>query len=121
MQNLRFVCLTILLLLGGFSWETIALGAGNHNKEFPSDFDRLKTILQQPNSLSAVTPEWLELGIEHRTRYETFNHSFTRGTAGSNQMVAQRTRFLLGIKDIWDPVRFTLEVADFRAPVADRG
>ncbi len=36
-------------------------------------------------------------------------------------MVAQRTRILLGIKDIWDPIRFTLELADFRAPVADRG
>jgi hypothetical protein len=111
----------MLLVLGGFSYEESVLGAENHTREFPSDFDRLKTILQQPNSLSAATPEWLDLGVEHRTRYETFNHSFTRGTAGSDQMVAQRTRILLGIKDIWNPFRFTLEVADFRAPVADHG
>jgi len=113
--------MTILIMLAGCAWATTAFGAGDTPKDFPSDFDRLEIILQQPNSLSAATPEWLELGVEHRTRYETFNHSFTRGTAGSNQQVHQRTRLLLGIKNIWDPVRFTLEVADFRAPVADRG
>ena len=66
-------------------------------------------------------PDWVEFNVEHRTRYETFDHSFTQGTAGSNQQIHQRTRVLFGIKDIWDPVRFTLEVADFRTPVADRG
>ncbi len=121
MKIIRFVHMTILIMLAGCSWATTTFGAGDAPKEFPSDFDRLKTILQQPNSLSVATPEWLDLGVEHRTRYETFNHSFTKGTAGSNQMIAQRTRILLGIKDIWDPVRFTLELADFRAPVADRG
>ena len=123
MKKIGVVCLGLLFLLGGLSEEKPAHGAGNgtHTKEFPSDFDRLKTVLQQPNTLSALTPEWLDLGVEHRTRYETFNQSFTKGTAGSDQMVAQRTRILLGIKDIWDPIRFTLELADFRAPVADRG
>lgn len=86
-----------------------------------SNFDRLKTVLQQTNTLSALTPEWLDLGVEHRIRYETFNQSFTKGTAGSDQMVTHRARILLGIKGIWDPIRFTLELADFRAPVADRG
>ncbi len=121
MENTRRICVALLLILGGISWTEISFGAGDHTKEFPSDVDRLKTILEQPHSLSAATPEWLDVGIEHRTRYETFNHSFTRDAAGSNQMVAQRTRMLLGIKDIWDPLRFALEVADFRAPVADRG
>ena len=111
---------TLFLALGGLSGGETALGAGNHTKEFQSDFDRLNAILQQPNSLSAATPEWLDLAVEHRTRYETFDHSFTHGTSGSNQQVHQRTRMLLGIKDIWDPLRFTLEVADFRTPVADR-
>ncbi len=121
MQMFRLVVLMVLLIFWEGAVGEIALGASNHTKEFPSDFDRLKIILQQPNTLSAAAPEWMDLGVEHRTRYETFNHSFTRGTAGSNQQVHQRTRMLLGIKDIWDPVRFTLEVADFRAPVADRG
>ncbi len=116
------VCFALLLMLGGLSVENPAHGAnGTHAQEFPSDFDRLKTILQKPNTLSALTPEWLDLGVEHRTRYETFNQIFTKGTAGSLQMVAQRTRILLGIKGIWDPIRFTLELADFREPVADRG
>ncbi|GJL55615.1 MAG: hypothetical protein NPIRA02_27470 [Nitrospirales bacterium] len=120
MKKFQRAASSILILIGALSWTAIALGAGDHTKEFPSDFDRLSSILQQPKSLSAATPEWLDLGIEHRTRYETFDHSFTRGTAGSNQQIHQRTRVLLGIKDIWDPIRFTLELADFRAPLADR-
>ncbi|MDH5429477.1 MAG: alginate export family protein [Nitrospirota bacterium] len=121
MKNFGFVHVTMLIILAGCSWGTTAFGAGHTAKEVPSDFDRLTILLQQPNSLSAATPDWLELGVEHRTRYETFSQSFTRGTAGSNQQIHQRTRLLLGIKNIWDPVRFTFEVADFRTPVADRG
>lgn len=100
MKKVGAVCLGLLFLLGGLSVEKSAHGAvnGTHTKEFPSDFDRLKTVLQQPNTLSALTPEWLDLGVEHRIRYETFNQSFTKGRAGSDQMVAQRTRILLGIK-----------------------
>src|SRR5690606_18588518 len=120
MNEFRVVCLSILFLLGGFLYEDSARGAGSHHKEFPSDFDRLQTIFEHPHSLSAATPDWLDLGIEHRTRYETFDESFIRGTAGSNQQVHQRTRVFFGIKDIWDPFRLTVEVADFRAPVADR-
>ncbi|MDT3776095.1 hypothetical protein PJI16_00780 [Nitrospira sp. MA-1] len=70
--------------------------------------DRLKTVLQQLNRLSALRSEWLDLSVERRTRYETFNQSFTKGTAESDQMVAQRTRILLGIENIWNPIRFTL-------------
>lgn len=98
-------CLTLIFCLGGLSVVKPAHGAGNgtHTKELPSDFDRLKTILQQPNTLPALTPEWLDLGVEHPTRYETFNQSFTKCTAGSDHMVAQRTRFLLGIEGYLGP------------------
>jgi hypothetical protein len=72
----------------------------------------LRTILQQSNSLSAAAPDWLSLGFDHRTPYETFNHRFTWGTAGRNQQVHQRTRILLVIRNIRDPFRFTLEVGD---------
>jgi len=85
MKNFGFVHVTMLIILAGCSWATTAFGAGHTAKEAPSDFDRLTIFLQQPNSLSAATPDWLELGVEHRTRYETFSQSFTRGTAGSNQ------------------------------------
>lgn len=111
------ILLVVSVVLSG---ETV-LGSGDHSQEFPGDFDRLSTIVQQPNMLSALSPPWMDLRVEHRTRYETFDQSFTRGAAGSNQQIHQRTRVLFGIKDIWDPVRFTLEVADFRTPVADRG
>jgi len=66
MKKIRLACLIIVILpiLGECVWGNTALGNGNHSKEFPSDFDRLKTLLQQPNTLSALTPDWLNLGVE---------------------------------------------------------
>jgi Alginate export len=81
----------------------------------------LQKTLTREKPLDSLVPSWMDVSIEHRTRYETFNQSFQRGLAGSDQQIAQRTRILLGIKDIFDPIRLTLEIADFRAPVADRG
>lgn len=53
MKKWRIAGLTIMLvlILGGFVWGKPALGNGNHTKEFPSDFDRLNTLLQQPINL----------------------------------------------------------------------
>lgn len=46
MEKYGVVCFALLLMLGGLSVEKPAHGAnGTHSKEFPSDFDRLKTIL----------------------------------------------------------------------------
>ncbi len=71
--------------------------------------------------LHAFTPSWLDLKVEHRTRYETVNHSFKKGQAGSNQQVHQRTRLNFGILDILQPFELHFELVDFRAPVSDRG
>lgn len=121
MKKFQLASWTILLILGGLSWGEAVHGAGNHTNQFPSDFDRLKTILQQPHSLSAATPEWLKMEVEHRTRYETFNHSFRKDQTGSNQQLALRTRMYFQVHDILDPFNLTFELADFRAPVSDRG
>ena len=95
------------------------------NIPFPAAAQDLEEVLQKTlereKPLGSLVPSWMDVSVEHRTRYETFNNSFQEGTAGGNQQVAQRTRILLGIKDILDPIRLTVEVADFRAPVADRG
>lgn len=102
MKKIGVVCFALLLMLGSLSVENPALGAGNgtHTKDLPSDFDRLKAVLQQPNTLSALKREWLDLGVEQRTCYETFSQSFTKGTTGNDQMVAVRTRFF-GDRQFW--------------------
>lgn len=66
-------------------------------------------------------PAWLVLGGEHRTRYETMDGRFRAGEAGSDQQLALRTRILFGIQDIFDPVRFTVELQDSRAYLTDTG
>ena len=96
-------------------WMIPSIGAAQDLEEI------LQKTLKQEKPLNSLLPSWMYLSVEHRTRYETFNQSFQKGTAGSDQQIAQRTRFLFGIKDIFDPIRLTVEVADFRAPVSDRG
>ncbi len=86
------------------------------------DFDRLTSLMETHQTpLSAYTPDWLNIGIEHRTRYEAYDNGFTRGIPGDNEQVHQRTRFLLEIKNILDPLQFTLELTDMRAPMAHHG
>jgi len=77
--------------------------------------------LHKKKTLASLTPSWLDVQLEHRTRYETFNHSFKKGQAGSNQQIHQRTKLQLRIQDILGPIELVGEFADFRTPVSDRG
>lgn len=43
--------------------------------------------------LATMTPDWLNLAIEHRTRYDVYDHGFTRTIPGFNDQINQRTRF----------------------------
>ncbi|SCZ85437.1 alginate export family protein [Nitrosomonas mobilis] len=89
---------------------------------FPGDFDKLAHIMETHESaLSALTPDWLNIGIEHRTRFEAYDNGFTRGIPGDNEQIHQRTRFLFEIKNILDPLQFTLELTDIRAPMSHHG
>ncbi|SEN21280.1 alginate export family protein [Nitrosomonas marina] len=90
---------------------------------FPGDFDNLTRLMEShQNPLSAITPDWLDLAIEHRTRYEAFDHGFTSAIPDSsdNQQIHQRTRFLFEINRK-DPLSFTFELTDMRAPLAEYG
>ena len=77
--------------------------------------------LHKKKTLASLMPSWLDVQLEHRTRYETFNHSFKKGQAGSNQQIHQRTKLQLHIQDILGPIELVGEFADFRTPVSDRG
>lgn len=87
-----------------------------------NDFDRLTELMEAHKTpLAAMAPDWLNVGIEHRTRYMAYDNGFTRNIPGSNDLIHQRTRFLFEVQKIIDPLRFTLELTDFRSPMASFG
>lgn len=88
---------------------------------FLGDFDNLTRLMESHETpLSAYTPDWLDMAIEHRTRYEAYDNGFTSAIPGDDQQVHMRTRFLFEFNKK-DPLSFALELSDFRAPVAEHG
>jgi hypothetical protein len=86
------------------------------------DFDRLTDLMENHKTpLAAMAPDWLNLAIEHRTRYDVYDHGFTRAIPDGNEQIHQRTRFLFELKNIIDWAKFTLELTDIRAPLAEHG
>ena len=65
------------------------------------------------------TPDWLDLGVEHRTRYEHMTNPFRRGEFGTNEQIPQRTRARLGLNG--GPFRFLVEYQDSRTHLNEPG
>ena len=87
-------------------------------------YDEILEVTERgPESLREVLklPRWLILGGQHRARYETLDGRWRAGEQGSDQQVALRTRLFFGIKDIFDPVRLTVELQDSRTALTDTG
>ena len=57
---------------------------------------------------------WLDIGFEHRTRYEWRNNDVRRIEGGEDNPIFLRHRAWLGIKNILDPFRFAVEFQDSR-------
>ncbi len=57
---------------------------------------------------------WLDVGLEHRTRYEWRNNDIRRIEGGEDNPFFLRNRAWIGIKDILDPFRFAVEFQDSR-------
>lgn len=58
-------------------------------------------------------PEWLRLGLEHRTRYEYLADDFRRTVRGDSPALSLRTRLTAELT--WSPVFVSLELIDARA------
>ncbi len=58
-------------------------------------------------------PEWIDLAIEHRTRFEYLGNSFRPGEPSTQTQYPQRTRLRLGL-DGPGPLRFLAEIQDAR-------
>ena len=57
---------------------------------------------------------WLDIGLEHRTRYEWRNNDIRRIEGGEDNPIFLRHRAWIGIKNILDPFRFAVEFQDSR-------
>ncbi len=58
--------------------------------------------------------DWLDIGLEHRTRYEWRNNDIRRVEGGEDNPIFLRNRAWIGIKNILDPFRFAVEFQDSR-------
>lgn len=57
---------------------------------FRNDFDRLTELMQTSKTpLNDYTPDWLNVAVEHRTRYQLYDNGFTKNIPGFNDTVSQ--------------------------------
>lgn len=61
---------------------------------------------------------WLEFGLEHRTRFEYRDDDYRNALEDEHQFLL-RTDVYIGIRDIFDPLRFGFEFQDSRQFQAD--
>jgi hypothetical protein len=71
-----------------------------------------KTWLKDYDTFADV--DWLDIGLDYRVRYEWRDNDFRRRRDTIDEPILLRTRGFVAIKNILDPLRFTLEVEDAR-------
>ena len=69
-----------------------------------------KTWLKNFDTFADI--DWLDIGLDYRIRYEYRDNDFRRGRDTFDESILLRTRAYVAIKNILDPLRFTLEVED---------
>ena len=62
---------------------------------------------------------WLDLGLDHRIRWEYRDDDIRRRVGGLDEPFLLRTRAYLGVHDILDPFRFAVEMQDARRYFGD--
>ena len=96
----------------GYYVERRSYGTGRET-EPPRYVKQLnKTWLGQYDSLSDV--DWLDIGLDYRFRYENRDNDYRRSNQSIDEPFLLRTRGFVAVKNILDPLRFTLEVEDAR-------
>jgi len=96
----------------GYYVERKSYGTGRET-EPPRYVKQLnKTWLKDINGFEDV--DWLDIGLDYRFRYESRDNDFRRSRDSIDEPILLRTRGFVAIKNILDPLRFTLEVEDAR-------
>ncbi len=76
-----------------------------------------KTWLKDYDAFADI--DWLDIGFEHRARYESRQNDFRRAQENIDDPLLLRTRAYVGLKNILDPFRFAIEVQDSRRNHSD--
>lgn len=71
-----------------------------------------KTWLKDYDALTDV--DWLDIGLDYRARYEHRDNDFRRAQEAIDDPILLRTRAYVAVKNILDPLRFTVEIEDAR-------
>lgn len=96
----------------GYYVERRSYGTGRET-EPPRYVKQLnKTWLKDINGFEDVN--WLDIGLDYRFRYESRDNDFRRSADTIDEPILLRTRAFVAVKDILDPLRFTLELEDAR-------
>lgn len=96
----------------GYYVERKSYGTGRET-EPPRYVKQLnKTWLKDIEGFEDIS--WLDIGLDYRFRYEYRDNDFRRSSDTLDEPFLLRTRGFIAIKDILDPLRFTLEVEDAR-------
>ncbi|OYY83580.1 MAG: alginate export family protein [Methylophilales bacterium 16-45-9] len=96
----------------GYYVERKSYGTGRET-EPPRYVKQLnKTWLKEYDTFADV--DWIDIGLDYRFRYEYRDNDFRRGRDTIDEPILLRTRGFVAIKNILDPLRFTLEVEDAR-------
>jgi len=64
--------------------------------------------------------DWLDFGIESRTRYERRWQDYTTREIITDDALVTRNLLYLGVKNVLDPLRFVVELEDSRRFLSDR-
>lgn len=77
----------------------------------PPDYARRLSDVGTPTLESM---DWLEFGLEHRTRFELRGDDYRRSELTQDEQFLLRSRGYVGIRKVLDPLRFGLEFQDSR-------
>jgi hypothetical protein len=58
--------------------------------------------------------DWLDFGLDYRMRFEYRSDDLRRPASGVDLPFLLRTRSYVGVKEVWDPLRFAVELEDAR-------
>jgi hypothetical protein len=59
--------------------------------------------------------DWIDVGLDHRMRYELRDDDLRRGNNRTDNIFLLRTRAYLGVREVLDPLRLAIEVEDARS------
>lgn len=108
-----FLAATLLQPLPAFA-EDYYRPAKSYGTTPETDPPRYVRTLSKTNVDAFKDLYWLEGGLELRERFEYRDGDIRRPTANLDTPLLQRTRLYIGVKEVLDPLRFTVELKDSR-------